>query len=251
MSPGQISWPSLRKKSQPRHGYSSHRISMKLAGLLCPISTYKTYVSELLSWWPRVRSISWPRHYKSTGKCENLPVSRKLTETNHFFRIMDTHPICDDRGSREGHLRSHKVTIRFSPITRDIMEIETRKWCETTCLVKTLRKICISTYFGHNLSWPDMIWSDLWSNFEIDLSRWKLHFFNRQTQWCHYHFHTSHIKNAINEKPSPWKTIIFRLMTSGANIVDHRSNLIENHYLGMKRALQCFLFFLAKYFWRK
>ena len=202
MSPGQVSWPSLRKKSQPRHGYSSHRISMKLAGLLCPISTYKTYVSELLSWWPRVRSISWPRHYKSTGKCENLPVSRKLTETTHFFRIMDTHPICDDRGSREGHLRSHKVTIRFSPITRDIMEIETRKWCETTCLVKTLRKICISTYFGHNLSWPDMIWSDLWSNFEIDLSRWKITFFEPTNTMVSLSF--SYLSY---QKRYQWKTI--------------------------------------------
>ena len=47
---------------------------------------------------------------------------------------MATHPICDDpgptddRGSREGHLRSNEVTIRFSPRSRDMMEIETRKW---------------------------------------------------------------------------------------------------------------------------
>ena len=37
----------------------------------------------------------------------------------------------DDRGSREGHLRSREDTIRFSPITRDRMEIEMRKWCQT------------------------------------------------------------------------------------------------------------------------
>ena len=40
------------------------------------------------------------------------------------------------------------------------MEIETNKWCQTTWLVKPLRKICILIYFGHDLTltWP---WSDL------------------------------------------------------------------------------------------
>ena len=43
-----------------------------------------------------------------------------------------TKPICDDPGatddreSLEGHLKSREVTIHFSPITRDRIEIETR-----------------------------------------------------------------------------------------------------------------------------
>ena len=49
---------------------------------------------------------------------------------------MATHPIyddqgaTDDRGSRGGHLRSNEVTSRFSSISRDRMDIQTRKWCK-------------------------------------------------------------------------------------------------------------------------
>ena len=41
------------------------------------------------------------------------------------------------------------------------------------------------------------------------------------------------------------KMIIFHLMTSGAKVVDLRSNAIEKNYWGMKRAIRYFLFFLA------
>ena len=61
----------LQKSLQPRHGYSSRRVSMKLTGLHDVISTYKKCVSEFLSWWYKVRSISWPLHYKPMGKYEN------------------------------------------------------------------------------------------------------------------------------------------------------------------------------------
>ena len=55
---------------------------MKLTGLLEVISTYKAYVSEFLSWWPKVRSVSQPPHYKPTGKYENA--SRfASTDRNH------------------------------------------------------------------------------------------------------------------------------------------------------------------------
>ena len=53
------------------------------------------------------------------------------------FSIIATHPICDDPGitddlrSREGHLRSHEVTIHFLPITLNRTEKETRKWFQT------------------------------------------------------------------------------------------------------------------------
>ena len=56
----------------------------------------------------------------------------------------------------------------FFLITRDRMELETRKWCQTTFLVKTLRNICILTYLGNDLT---LTWPDLRSFFEIDLSR--------------------------------------------------------------------------------
>ena len=55
---------------------------------------------------------------------------------------MATRPACadpdatNDRGSRGGRLRSNEVTISFSPISRDMMEIEMRKWRQTTVLAR-------------------------------------------------------------------------------------------------------------------
>ena len=40
----------LKKKLAARHGYISHRITMKGTGLLEVISPYGMYVSEFLSW---------------------------------------------------------------------------------------------------------------------------------------------------------------------------------------------------------
>ena len=66
-----------------------------------------------------------------------------LTDRNHpiLSRPWPLTPICADpvatvdRGSRGGHLRSNELTIHISPISRDRMDIETRKWCQTTWLV--------------------------------------------------------------------------------------------------------------------
>ena len=205
---------------------------MKPAELLSLISTYKMYVSECLSWRHKVRSISWPPHYKPMGKYDNAS------------RFCDDPGATDEWRSQGGQLRSNKVKIRFSPITREKLEIETGKWCQTTRLVKTLRKICILTYFGHNLTltWP---WPDLRSNFEIDPSRSKSTCFEPARQGEHdgaiIIFYISHIKKVINEEPSPRKTT-FHLMTSGAKTVDLRSNRIEKRYWGIKRAIQCLFY---------
>ena len=62
-----------------------------------------------------------------------LPFGINQPKPPNSFRIMATHPICDDPGatddwgSRGGHLRSNELKIRFSLITRDRMEIETSK----------------------------------------------------------------------------------------------------------------------------
>ena len=65
-------------------------------------------------------------------------------------------------------MRSNEVLIRFSPISRDIIDVETRKWCQVTWLVKPLRKMCKLTYLGHDLT---LAWPDIRSKIEIDLSR--------------------------------------------------------------------------------
>ena len=156
-------------------------------------------------------------------KCFPFRINR--SKPPNSFRIMATHPICadlgatDDRGSRGGHLRSNDVTIRFSPISRDRMEIETRKWCQTTWLVEPLQRMCILTYLGHDLT---LTWPDWRSNFQIDLSRSKSTCFEPAWRGEHdgviFIFVSPISKNFINERPSPWKTI-FYLMTSGAKIL--------------------------------
>ena len=112
------------------------------------------------------------------GKYEMLPVSHKLIKTTQFFQDHGPSPHlcrsgCNWRSGVTG--RSPKVKRRhnpffFSPISRDRMEIETRKWCQATWLVEPLQKLCILTYLGHDLT---LILPDLKSNFQIDLSRSK------------------------------------------------------------------------------
>ena len=184
-----------------------------------------------------------------------LPVSHKPFETNQFFQViaMPTHSICDDTGaaddwgSRGRHLRSNEVKIRFSPIICDRMEVETRKWCQTTLLVKPLRKMCILIFLGLDLTltWPDM------SNFEINLLRSKSTCVEPARRAKHdgiiFIFVSLNPKKLANEKPSPWNTIIFHLMTSGAKTVDLRSNLFEKCSWGMEIAIQCFFYILPSY----
>ena len=115
--------------------------------------------------------------------------------------ICDDPGATDDRGSRKGHMRSHgpsgsiciifrssltsqvvwhhlRVSIaimsrviggkwlfaNYSTITRDMMEIETRKRCQTTWLVKPLRKIMhidpFVPWLDLDLMWPEVrFWS--------------------------------------------------------------------------------------------
>ena len=148
---------------------------------------------------------------------------------------MAIHPICDDPGatddwwSPEGYLRSVEVALTFSPTTRGRIEIETRKWCQTTWLVKPLRKICILTYSSHGLSltwpWPDLAWGQI---LKLTFQGKKANVSNRLDEsntMLSFLFSCLSYKKAINEKPYPWKTINFHLMTSGARPVDLRSNL--------------------------
>ena len=65
-----------------------------------------------------------------------LPFRIILLGLQNSFRIMTTHPICDDpgatdeRGPGEGHMRSREVTIRFSLIAPDRMKIERARGAE-------------------------------------------------------------------------------------------------------------------------
>ena len=145
-----------------------------------------------------------------------LPVSHKPIETTQLFQDQDFSPYlwrsrCNwQSGVTGGHLRSNEITIRFSPITRDRMEIEMRKWCHTTWLFKTLRlfkTLCILNFLGHDLAltWP---WPDLRSNLEIDLLRPKGKCSESARRVKHdgvIFIFVSLISKSINEKLTPWK----------------------------------------------
>ena len=226
-------------------------ISMKLTGLLQVISIYNMHVLEFLSWWPKVRWISWQSHHKHMGKYgnafrfawtdRNRPI---LTESwpltpSVMIRVQPT--IGGHREVTWDHMRSNEVLIRFSPISRDRIDIETRKWCQTTWLVKPLRKMCKLTYMGHDLT---LAWPDIRSKIEIDLSRSKTICFEPARRGKHdgAFSRISLIKKDGNEKPSPWKMAIFHLMTSGTKVNDLRLNLTEKRYRSMRKPPQCFFF---------
>ena len=180
---------------------------MKLAGLLEVISTYKTCVSELFSWWLKVRSISWPPIISLWGNMKMLPVSHKPTETTQFYQDHGHSPhLWWSRcnwwlGSRGGHLRSNEVIIRFWPITRDRVEIETRKWCQATW--HHLRDI------DPLRSWPylDLTWPEprFW-NWPFKFKKYNFRTGSARRKWLrHVYFRVSQIKKVNNEKQSPWK----------------------------------------------
>ena len=109
-------------------------------------------------------------------KCFPFRINR--SKPPNSFSIIATHPICARSGCnwRSGITgrspEANEVAIRFSPISRDGMEIDASKCCQTTWLVEPLQRmcLCILTYLGHDLT---LTWPDLRSNFQIDLLRSK------------------------------------------------------------------------------
>ena len=85
--------------------------------------------------------------------------------------------------------RHQRLSAVFLAIYRDREPIETSNHSQSICLVHTHLMICIMTYFGEVMSWPDL---DQSSNFEIDLSR-SCHRYiirtswTRETRWWYFH----------------------------------------------------------------
>ena len=88
-----------------------------------------------------------------------------------------------------------------------------------------------------DLTWPEVKYSNWPFKVKKYMSRTGS---TMPTGWCHSCFRISHIQKVNNEKPSPWKTMLFHLMASGAKTIDLRSSLIGKHHRGMKRAPQHF-----------
>ena len=184
-----------------------------------------------------------------------LSVSHKPTETIQFFQLWPLTPSVMIRVQQtiEGHeevtwgqMSSNGVLIRFSPISGDRMEIETCIWCQTTWLVKPLRKMGILTYLGHGLA---LSWPDLRSNFETDLSRSKVYVSNwldETNATVSYYFRVSLIKKVLNEKPSPWKRKFFIWWPLEPNLLTLGSVWSKNAIGAWRELLNAnFEFFLA------
>ena len=161
----------------------------------------------------RVRWISWPLSYKLTGKYESD--SRfVLTNRNHTI-ISESWPLTPFviireqlmiAGSMEGQLRSHDVTICFPPITRDRMEIQTYKWCQTTQYASEDMHIeLLGSRPDLDLTWPEKRFWNWYFKVEKYMIRTGS---KRRTRWCQFHFHVSHQKS-YQWKPSPRKKRFF------------------------------------------
>ena len=130
-------------------------------------------------------------------------------------------------------MRSHEVTIHFSPVTHDRMEIESRKWCQTTLLVRPLRKIWILAYLGHKLA---LTRPDLRSDLKLAFQGQQVHVVNQldktNTVVSFSFAYLLYIKNSMKTT----LRILFHVMTSKAKTVDLRPNLIKN-FTGARREL--------------
>ena len=77
-----------------------------------------------------------------------------------------------------------KIINSFLPITWEPNEIETWDCCHCVCLRKAHRMMYNLTYLGQRVTLP---WLDLRSNFDLDLSMFKLYMvrraMTRQTRW--------------------------------------------------------------------
>ena len=183
-------------------------------------------------------------------------VSHKPTETTQFFQDHGYSPHlwwsgCNRRSWGTGRsaevkwvqMRSESV---FSRIGGDKMEIQTRKWCQTTWLVKPLRMMCILTYLGHELA---LTWPDLRSNFETDLSRSKAYVSNRLDEanaMMSSNFRVSLIKKVLKDKRSPWKRQFFIWLPQEPNLLIVGSVWSKNAIGKWRELLNAnFEFFLA------
>ena len=170
-SPGQLSWPFWN--SQPRHWYSSRRISMKLTGLLEFIRAHKMGVSKILSWWPKVRPISWLPIISLWWNMRMLPVSNKPTEVIQLCQDHGHSPHlwwsgCNWRsgvtGSSTGVKWGHNPLFAnksWQDGDKDAQMVPNDLACRSA--TANLR----TTLLG---SWLILTWPGLRSNFEIDAS---------------------------------------------------------------------------------
>ena len=163
------------------------------------------------------------------GKYEMLPVSHKLIKTTQFFQDHGPSPHlcrsgCNWRSGVTG--RSPKVKRRhnpfFSPISRDRMEIETRKWCQAIGSSSRFRSCAYWPTWVMMWPWSYLTWSQI---FKLTFQGQKVHVSNRLDE---ANTMVSFLFSFLPYRKSyQWKMTIFHVMNSEAKIIDLRSNLIK------------------------
>ena len=148
---------------------------LKLGGWYKVIIVYNLHISDFPYWWPEVRSISWPPHYKSMGEKSNhlfthwirlfyyeMSCIRLLFMIQVQILVGDLH---------NGHLGSDDV-IRghqrgLSLIIHELKELQTREWC-SPCQDASphMQHDLLGSTITCNLTWP---WPEV--KFWHDLSR--------------------------------------------------------------------------------
>ena len=71
MSPGQVKVKNGFLTLRLHSGHTSYPIGFKPSAFHKVMDTYNLHISDFWYLWPEARSISWPHHYKSTGKNSN------------------------------------------------------------------------------------------------------------------------------------------------------------------------------------
>ena len=146
-------------------------IILKLGGWCKGMSAYNLYISDFSYWWPKVRSILWPRHCKAMGEKPNPSFTHQARLFYHELRYVRVMLMIQVQilvaDLHRGYLGSYDVirgTNRFWLITHDWKELQAWAWYHCACIVTTNRMICDMSYLGQYLTSGDL---DLRSNIDL------------------------------------------------------------------------------------
>ena len=223
-------------------------IILKLGGWCKGMSAYNLYISDFSYWWPKVRSILRPCHYKAMGEKPNPSLTHqarlfyhKLSYVRVLLMIQVQILIGDLHRVTWGHMTSSEVTNRFWLITNDWKELQAWAWSHCACIVKTNRLICNMSHLGQHLTSGDL---DLRSNIDLTLLRspciwfdapWREEHAGNQIKSLAFLVQKLFAKNVLCKKQ-----VIWGLLIPSAQTVDGSSNLMTCWRKNSSRAIECF-----------
>ena len=164
-----VKWPHIRKSFNARHSYTDRPIALRLDSTDLIRKYLNISISEFWYWWPKVRLIFRPLHFKSMGENWKAPFLTKTilnTLKHQVTGRLDTLnrkiAINDPSSCRWGHLRCCKVTSSLLAITCDRDKLERLKHHICFQVDDTDRSICNMTFIYYALC------ADLSKNVEKD-----------------------------------------------------------------------------------